>query len=149
MSNEDINDCPQIMDDFIAAMRGAGIRLTNQRRTILEWVAGMASTFTISQAVEALKRHGIGQATVYRTLSILEKLGLLRKASVSGYENRFISSRPGHHHSIICDSCGAVEEFHNCGWSLLKELLSLQTGFDVHDHYLEVHGTCSACRKIS
>ncbi len=139
----------EVLDEFCDAFRDAGIRLTNQRIILLDWVIHQEQGFTMQQAIDAVQPHGIGQATVYRAIAVLEELGLLRKMKDPRRGHLFIPSRPGHHHSIICDSCGRVEEFDTCGWQLLKELLCLQTGFDVHDHYLEVRGICALCKNKS
>jgi Fe2+ or Zn2+ uptake regulation protein len=136
--------------ECIITLCDAGIRLTSQRRTILKWASQMADGFTIPQAVQALSTRGIGQATVYRTLGMLGELGLLREIVRAGTrQKRLRITSPRHHHAIVCDSCGKVEEFDTCGWALLSQLLKLQTGFQIRDHYLEVHGTCRKCQRAS
>jgi Fur family peroxide stress response transcriptional regulator len=135
------------IDNLSHTLRKAGVRITSQRRKILGWIIGMNQGFTVNGAVDAMIPHGIGQATVYRTISIMKELGLLRQIRDPQYGSRLYCKIPGRHHAIICDGCGRVEEFDHCGWSLLKQLLNLQTGFEVHDHFLEVHGVCSQCRE--
>ncbi len=133
--------------EFQEVLQAAGVRLTQQRRRFWEWAAGQKRGFTISQALSAMKRCGIGQATVYRNTTTLERLGLLRRiGNGNGSDRMYCCCKPGHHHSIVCASCGLVKEFDTCGWALLKELLSLQTGFEVEDHYMEVRGICPECQ---
>jgi len=133
--------------EFEEVMQAAGVRVTRQRRRFWEWASEQKRGFTISRALSAMKRLGIGQATVYRNTATLERLGLLRRIGNGNRSERlYCCSQPGQHHSIVCASCGLVKEFDTCGWALLKELLRLQTGFEVQDHYMEVRGICPQCQ---
>lgn len=147
MGHTEADGCAGAQVEFQAVLKAAGVRLTEQRRRLWEWAARQKRGFTLSQAIRAMKRYGIGQATVYRNIATLEQLGLLRRIGNGNRSDRvYCCCKPGQHHSIVCARCGLVEEFDTCGWALLRELLSLQTGFDVQDHYMEVRGICPDCQ---
>lgn len=129
------------------AFRSSGTRLTAQREAVWRLFAGNPAGFTIADAVTKLKPKGIGLATVYRTIALLEKLDFLRHVHAEGLEHRFVATQPGHRHSLVCRSCGKVVEFEACGLSVVERMLTAETGFRVEGHYLEVFGTCSICRE--
>lgn len=147
MGHAEADGCAGAQVEFQAVLKSAGVRLTQQRKRFWEWAAGQKRGFTIPQALDAMRGYGIGQATVYRNTATLERLGLLRRIGNGNRSDRvYCCSKPGHHHSIVCDRCGLVREFDTCGWALLRELLSLQTGFEIQDHYMEVRGICPECQ---
>ncbi len=147
MEHAEEGGCAGAQVEFQAVLKSAGVRLTEQRKRLWDWASGQKRGFTISRALSAMKRYGIGQATVYRNIATLERLGLLRRIGNGNRSDRvYCCCNPGQHHSIVCDRCGLVKEFDTCGWALLKELLSLQTGFEVQDHYMEVRGICPECQ---
>ena len=128
------------------AFRKAGARFTRQRDAVWRLFKGKARGLTIPEAAKALKRKGVGPATVYRTAALLERLGLLRRVHDAGGERRFVASRPGHYHALVCRSCGQVVDFEGCDLSLLERVLTTETGFRVEGHHLEVFGLCASCK---
>jgi Fe2+ or Zn2+ uptake regulation protein len=129
------------------AFRDSGTRFTAQRETVWKLFAGSPGGFTIAQAVEKLTPRGIGLATVYRTVALLESRDFLHHVHAEGLEHRFVATQPGHLHPLVCRSCGRVTEFESCGLSVLERLLTAETGFRVEGHYLEVYGTCASCKE--
>jgi Fur family ferric uptake transcriptional regulator len=89
----------------------------------------------------------IGLATIYRTLDILTKLGLICELHAGGSCHSYTTSASEHHHHLICSNCGKVVDFSSYDLSLLKQRLSLETGFEINDHLLEFIGLCQACQK--
>ncbi len=127
----------------------AGARFTRQREAVWQLFKGKARGLTIPEAAKALKRKGVGPATVYRTAALLEGLGLLRRVHDAGGERRFVASRPGHYHALVCRSCGQVVDFEGCDLSLLERVLTTETGFRIEGHHLEVFGLCASCKAVN
>jgi Fe2+ or Zn2+ uptake regulation protein len=125
---------------------GAGERWTAQRQAVWDALAAARSGSGALELAQALVVQGVGQATVYRSLELLERCGLARRAALGGGRQGYVPVQPGHHHALICDGCGQVQDFAACSWNVVGELLALRTGFTVHSHYLEVHGLCPACQ---
>lgn len=119
--------------------------MTPQREAVWRLFAAGEGGLSIVDAAAALRRRRIGLATVYRTVTLLERLGLLCHVHAEGLEHRFVATRPGHRHSLVCRSCGKVVEFDACGMAVVERMLTAETGFQVEGHYLEVYGTCAAC----
>jgi Fur family ferric uptake transcriptional regulator len=115
----------------------AGIRATPQRRAVLAAVERRRGAFAVS---ELLGDAGVGLATAYRTVELLLESGAVRKLPNGTY----VRCHPGHHHHLICESCGAVEETELCA-APSAAVLRRRHGFVVHTHELEIYGTCRRC----
>jgi Fur family ferric uptake transcriptional regulator len=88
-----------------------------------------------------------GLVTVYRTLSLLIELGLVRRLRTEEGDQVYLRAdlhQPGHH--LICRSCHRAVEFPCTGLEEVVEEVERQTGFTVQDHWLELFGLCPACR---
>ena len=131
--------------DVEALFRDHGMHCTAQRKTIWEFFAGNPQGYVIGEAAEALKPRGIGLATVYRTVELFLKLGLLNSTQDSPGKVRYAAMCPGHSHALICRACHAVVEFDDCDLSVLEKLLMAKTGFQIDSHHLEIYGTCPGC----
>jgi Fur family ferric uptake transcriptional regulator len=127
-----------------------GYKLTTQRRVVIRTVVATPNHLTPGAIYEKVHQDypNIGLVTIYRTLDILAKLGLICKVHAGGCCGSYSLKRPlEHHHHLICSECGAVVDFTGCDLSELEQRLSLETGFEVEDHLLEFIGLCQACQK--
>ncbi len=128
------------------AFGDAGLRFTEQRKTIWELFAAHPKGLTIAEAIAELKGAGIGQATVYRTVRELRQLGFLQWIHEETGEHRFVACTRDHCHHMVCRRCGNVAAFDCRGVAMLEELVGLQTGFSIEGHFLEFYGVCPKCR---
>jgi Fe2+ or Zn2+ uptake regulation protein len=124
-----------------------GLRFTPQRETIWRLFEGDPAGFTIPQATMALAPQGIGQATVYRTVKALQDLGYLKWVHDQSGEHRFVASKPGHSHMLVCRSCSKTVGCSDCDLLVLEKLIATQTGFTVEGHHLEFFGLCPECSR--
>jgi Fe2+ or Zn2+ uptake regulation protein len=138
---------PTDREILTAAFKDAGVRLTSQRELAWRTFRSHPAGLTITEAVGELEPHGIGLSTVYRTVSLFEQLGLLKRVHDANGEHRYVAGRPGHFHPLVCRSCGTVVEFESCGMEAIEKKLSRETGFAIEGHDLEVHGTCPKCQE--
>jgi Fur family ferric uptake transcriptional regulator len=99
--------------------------------------------------------HEIGIATIYRTLDLLDKAGLLRKIQRPGGQVRYQvkrSDQSDHQCHLICTVCGRVlnyRDFEKEELDLLgktEDLLERKSGFIIRDHNIEYFGLCKKCR---
>jgi Fur family ferric uptake transcriptional regulator len=97
----------------------------------------------------------IGIATVYRTLDLLDKAGLLRKIQCRDGHLRYEYKRgddSDHHHHLICTDCGKIlnyRDFEKEELDLVRkteEIMEKKYGFLVRDHNIEFLGLCKECR---
>jgi Fur family ferric uptake transcriptional regulator len=129
-----------------------GHRLTQERSFVVDAVFASHEHFDAEQLVESLAHRNdsrrVSRATVYRTLTMLEEAGLLRKVARTNdrdvYEHDY--GYPQHDH-LICGKCGELIEFPAEQISELVEQVAAEHNFRLTGHRLEVYGTCAACNR--
>jgi Fur family transcriptional regulator, ferric uptake regulator len=130
--------------DIASVFKSHGARLTEQRERVFHLFAAAARPLSTAEATAMLAGAGIGAATLYRTVSLLTRLGLLKRVQ-DGRTPRYVSAAPGHRHMLVCTGCGAAVQFETCELGLLERLLSQETGYEISGHHLEMHGLCPRC----
>lgn len=122
-----------------------GLRLTAQRRVLLELVDHAGGGFTAAELHERARGRDprIGLATTYRTLELLRAAGAVKVLSAAG-RAVYVRCHEGHHHHLVCTSCGSVEETELCGAPSPEEIAG-RHGFAVAAHELDLYGTCRRC----
>ena len=141
---------PPDVPDIAAVFRAKGIPMTRQRRQVWEFFALGSRAATVAEATEGLRDAGIGQATVYRTVTLLTDLGLLVRVQDRHGEIGFTAPPIGHSHPLVCGSCRRVVRFDGKGdLTALEARLADETGFAIYGHHLEVYGLCGDCRAAS
>lgn len=131
------------------ALRTAGYKLTGPRLVILdilEHTGGHTTAAELLSQVEA-RDPSIGRASVFRTLDLLIKLGIVWTSVQGGSTVHYVMMPGGHHHHIICKRCQQRIEFEDCGLSELIRGLEGRFGVQIDGHLLELYGLCAACRK--
>ncbi len=124
----------------------AGVRATAPRRALLATVEQWDGSFTALELHEGAKKRepSLGIATTYRTLELLRDSGSIR--ALAGREPRtYVRCHPGHHHHLVCVSCGRVEDTELCAAPSEAEL-ARHHGFRAESHELDIYGTCANCR---
>ena len=120
-------------------------RVTPQRRAVLDAIAGWSGSFTVVELYDRARRAEprLGLATVYRTVELLRRSGSVRPLPSDGRPT-YIRCHPGHHHHLVCLSCGRVEETELCGAPPAAELKQ-RHGFAAEAHEVDIYGTCARC----
>ncbi len=137
---------PAVGHDWQAELRARGYRLTPQRQLVLEAVGtlGHATPEEIATAVRE-KAAGVNISTVYRTLELLEELGLVQHAHLGhGSPTWSVAAEDDHLH-LVCRDCGGVEEVERSAVVGIAEELERRRGFVVDLGHLTVFGRCRAC----
>lgn len=121
-------------------MRGRGYKATPQRMAVLRALAAEQH-----QSMESIRSRcpRVGMVTVYRTLDLLNGLGIVRRLDLGDGARYELAE--DHHHHAICDSCGDISEFDECPLDP-QRLPVADSGFEARSHSVEVYGTCAACR---
>lgn len=123
---------------------------STEREIITEQVFDNHFHFTADDLFIQLNKKGkdISRATVYRTLELLERSGLVSKIQMQSgkrlYEHIF--GHP-HHDHLICQKCGKMVEFHSTGIEELQKRVALENNFKMTGHCLKIYGICSDCQK--
>jgi len=132
-----------------ATLRQHGYKLTPQRKVVIQAIASSQGYLTPIAIYEKVHQDhpNIGLVTIYRSLDILTKLELICELHAGGSCHSYAISASGHHYHLICSKCGMVIDFTDYDLSKLEQRLSLETGFEIEDHLLELVGLCQACQK--
>ncbi len=120
-------------------------RLTRQRQAVVDAIAVSRGAFTAVDVYDAARRAEptLGLATVYRTIDLLRRTGSVRPLAADARRG-YVRCAPGHHHHLICLSCGGVEETELCAAPAAAEL-KRRHGFAAEAHEVDVYGTCRSC----
>lgn len=127
-----------------------GQRLTRERSIIVEEVFADHEHFDAEQLILRLadRQDGrrVSRSTIYRTLTLLEEAGLLRK--VARQDDRDVFEHAygyPHHDHFICSECNELIEFQDERIREALEEMSRKLGFRMTTHRLEVDGLCAKC----
>jgi Fur family transcriptional regulator, ferric uptake regulator len=129
-------------------LRNAGYKLTGPRLTILEILEHSGGHMTSAELVRQVEDRdpSIGRASVFRTLEIMIKLGIIWTSVQGGSTIHYMLMPGGHHHHIICTNCNKLIEFEDCRLGTLISTLEHEYGVQVEGHLLELYGICKECR---
>lgn len=136
------------MTDWQTRLRESGHRLTPQRELVLAAVEtlGHATPDEIYAEVRT-KSEAINLSTVYRTLELLDELGLIRHAHLTDRAPTYHSAA-GHEHShFVCRGCQQVISVGRDTVEAALSALAAQHGFVPDYGHLSVFGHCSDCAK--
>jgi Fur family ferric uptake transcriptional regulator len=130
-----------------AALRARGQRWTPQRRTLIEVLASANGHVTGSELVERCRAADprTVPSTVYRTLDVLEDLGLVAHAHGADGREEFHVMPEAEHGHLHCATCGASWELGDAEAEPLARALARSRGFEVDLSHVTVVGQCSAC----
>ena len=128
-------------------LRGRGLRWTSQRQTVIDVLAASDGHITGSELVERCRALDAGTtpSTVYRTLDVLEDLGLVRHGhGADGREEFHVlpASRHGHLH---CSSCGQTWELDEGRGEAVADALRAGDGFEIDIGHVTLVGLCRQC----
>lgn len=124
-----------------------GLRMTPQRQLVLDAVheLGHATPEQICGRVQATA-PAVNITTVYRTLELLERIGLVRHTHL-GHGAPTYSEEEHQHVHLVCHSCGEVSEAPNDLMVGLAERLGTEVGFELDASHVALSGRCRACRE--
>ena len=127
------------------------LKFTAERKIIVEEVYSVTTHFDADELYLRLRqKHNpkISRATVYRTLPLLEDIGLIRKVDFTDkhapYE-RVDADR--HHEHLICLECGKIIDFYQESLENILDKVAQECGFNHIEHKLEITGYCKKCQE--
>jgi Fur family ferric uptake transcriptional regulator len=135
-----------VSEDWRARLRERGYRLTPQRELILDAVDTLGHATPDEVLAEVRKKStALNVSTVYRTLEMLEQLGLVRHAHLSDRAPTYHSVRDHEHFHLVCRNCHRVISVDPDVIAPLLGRLDADHGFTVDVGHLTVFGTCQEC----
>jgi Fur family ferric uptake transcriptional regulator len=124
------------------------LRMTKQRRVILEELKKMESHPTADDIFQVVRRKlpRMSLGTVYRNLETMSQFGIIRKLEISGSAKRFDAKLDNHYH-IRCVKCGGIEDLPVKPFHMIEDLSGKLTDYKIFGHSLEIVGLCPHCRN--
>lgn len=164
-----------VYKQFLEQLSDAGYRLTTSRRALLRLLASARQPLSVQEIAEGvnataaaerrrLRRaevrgsqpaeagDGINVVTVYRLVNLMVEMRLLRRVEFGQgyyrYERADAQDSIDHHHHLVCENCGRIEDFQGCAdLAPLTDRVESEAGFKIQRHQLELYGTCSTCQR--
>jgi Fur family ferric uptake transcriptional regulator len=132
--------------DWQQLLRDKGYRLTPQRELVLAAVDRLGHA-TPDEVLHAVREQSaaVNVSTVYRTLELLEELGLVRHTHISDRAPTYHSTKTPEHVHLVCRGCGEVLEAGMDEFRPLTETLRNNHGFAADVGHLTVFGRCGTC----
>lgn len=137
--------------DFNRILKEKGYKFTNQRQHVFEVVTENDGKHLNSQEIYELVRlkfPEIGVATVYRTLALLEEMGLIYGVDFEDGFRRYEIAKDHEehrHHHLICLECGAIREVQEDLLGTIEEAIYKKNNFMVINHRVKFYGYCEKC----
>ena len=150
VATESQERCPFHRRSLSEELTARGVRLTAQRRLLIEIIQNARAHLDAAGLLEIARQTdpGIDRATVYRTLELLKKSGLVDELDlmhIKGEKHYYeVKTRREHIH-LACFSCGRIDEYTSLLFEKLKREIAAQTGFTVQVARLELGGRCRFC----
>jgi Fur family ferric uptake transcriptional regulator len=132
-----------------------GYNLTGPRRIVLTEITRRTTPFTSAELLEEVQRKAptIGRATVFRTIDLLCRLGIVQRIhedAKGGRCHAYLACDDHHHHHLICERCGKVTDFReDATLDALVRGVEQRTAFRVESHRLELIGVCPDCQTAA
>ena len=139
-------ELPQLTD----RLRRKSHRLTGPRRAILRLLRERAHPLTNKEIFDAMADQRCDLATVYRSMHLLESMGMVKRFDFGDGIARFellSEGDDGHHHHLVCTNCADVIEIDECSLDDLDRSIASRNGFKAVTHKLEFFGLCPGCQK--
>jgi len=127
-----------------------GLKLTNERVALIEEIFATHYHFEADELLAKMKQKGlkISRATVYRTLELLVKSGMVRRVHLGEdhYHYEHVTA-DSHHDHLICTTCGTVIEFNDEALEKRQLEICERKRFTPTFHNLQILGLCGSCRR--
>ena len=131
-------------------LKKKGLKLTPQRRLVLDIIHDYGAHLTAEHILEyvQVRAPGVNKSTIYRTLELLEGLGCVFKSELG---DRFIyhHAEEGHHHHLICRTCGKSIDCDEDLFSQVERAVDKKCGFHVDFKHVVMSGLCGDCQRKS
>ena len=133
--------------DINSKLSEQGYRLTPQRMMVLAAIESSNDHISAEEiyAQVIAKYPHVNISTVYRTLELLNRLGLVTETDLGGGRVRYHPADKGRHHHLVCQDCGRIIDLDESLLSSLKDVLFRKYKFSADLRHLAIFGRCADC----
>jgi len=141
---------PPLSEPWVSAigeLRRRGLRWTPRRRLVMEVLSDASGHVTGAEIVDRCRRRDPATvpSTVYRTLDVLEELGLVRHGHGAGGQEEYHVRPADEHGHLHCDACGGQWELSASEAGEFVAHIERHRGFSVDLSHLTLVGRCPDC----
>lgn len=141
------------MQNIEETLREKKIKVTPQRMAVYAVLKGTKSHPNVEMIYQQLKPDypAMSLATVYKTVDVLKKVGLVQELNVGDGGLRYDSTIMPHSH-VYCEKCSKVEDANGFSLDILEdkqllEKVNAQTGYEINSTQLYFYGICPQCNN--
>jgi len=136
------------MNEMIAKLREKGCRLTPQRIAILKTLSSNEEHLSVEKIYDRVKADfpSTSLATIYKTVTLLRKIGEVMELGFVDDSNRYDGIRPFPHPHLICTKCKKILDPDIPTLSEIPQELAQKTGYHIVTHRLDFFGICPQCQ---
>jgi Fe2+ or Zn2+ uptake regulation protein len=137
------------LNDALFRLKAQGVKITPQRQEILGVLLGEERYYSAEEILKKVQVRypAVSFDTVYRTLHLFKKLGLVVELNFQGGHRRFeFNHADRHHHHLVCLKCGRSQKLACCPTDCLAKVKEEHPEFTITSHSFEIYGYCRSCR---
>ena len=139
----------QEISALTSRLRGHARKITGARAAILEILRQHPHPLTNKEILAGLPKGSCDLATIYRSMHLLEKMGMVKRFHFGDAVARFELVSEGdasHHHHLVCTRCAEIVKVAECFPSEIEKRIAAVNGFKAVTHKLEFFGLCPECQ---
>ncbi|MEN3002204.1 MAG: Fur family transcriptional regulator [Armatimonadota bacterium] len=138
-----------VVNRLIEGLKRAGLRLTPQRVAICQLLAESKDHPTASMIYHALLPQfpTLSLATVYKTLDVLKRLGLIYALGDAGDGCEHYDADLNPHINLVCLRCHQVSDYEDEAIQQVEQRVAAQSGYEIQGARIVYYGLCPACRN--
>ena len=140
----------QEMSALTSRLRGQSRKITGPRAAILEILRQHPHPLTNKEIFAEMPQGQCDLATIYRSMHLLEKMGMVKRFDFGDGAARFelvSEGDDGHHHHLVCTQCSGIVEIEECFPEKIEREIAAKNGFKSVTHKLEFFGICPDCQR--
>jgi Fur family ferric uptake transcriptional regulator len=129
-------------------LQEASLKATPARIAVMRFLEGVDQPVDVQSIINYLEQNiAADPATIFRMMHDFMQKGITKQIQFKEGKARYELSNKRHHHHLICNSCGKVEEVEGDFLKTMEEQIYKDKKFRVKDHSLEFFGLCEDCQK--
>jgi Fur family ferric uptake transcriptional regulator len=136
------------LDKLLQELRKSALRVTEPRVAVLEILLKKHGPFTVEEIHKRISSGVCDLATIYRTVSVLEKSNIIKRCEFGDGTARYelYEREEHHHHHLVCKVCKKIEILDDCELHNIDQFAK-KRGFSDISHSLEFFGICPECQS--
>lgn len=132
---------------FVSILKSHGQSITASRIAVFDTLLGQEP---MSMRELVSRAHTIDRASVYRVVSLFERLGIVQRLNIGWkYKLELSGSFTSHHHHLTCMKCGKVVALREEDLEDTITAIACANSFTVESHQIEIQGLCPDCQQTA